>query len=204
MRLEISPSRTVSSPSGIQRRRYQPWVEVSALVRVSVASWGVAETAWVHWAVPVRGGRANLDGAVAFDPGRRAAVPGEPPAEARADWSAFAEGEAVRVCDALAERWTPQLHYHTELRLASSLDEPVEGFRRRCLGVLAPALRSLDPTRRGGEAARLVAAIESRELGSGELQVMRWRVGVGWYPSGIAPAPARREPMMLGPQGQGR
>ncbi len=204
MRPEFSAPRTVSSPAGGELQRYRPWVEVSALVRVSVAGWDVAETAWVHWAVPVKDGRADLEGTVVFDPGRRAAAPGEPAAELRAGESALDEEEAVRVCEALAERWRPRLHFHNQLRLASRLDEPPDAFRRRCLALLAPVLRNVDSSRRKGEFARLAASIESRELRAGELHVLRWRVGVGWYPSGIEPAAAPEDPMMLGSQGQGR
>ena len=60
----------------------------------------------------------------------------------------------------------------------------------------------MDAARRKVEVDRLGAAIESRELRAGELQVVRWRVGVGWYPSGIEPVAEPEDPMMRGSQGR--
>jgi hypothetical protein len=177
---------------------YTPWVEVNALVRVVVADWDVLDTAWAHWAIPLDAGRAEVNRAIGFDPSRRAATPGEPAVGVRARRGNLEEGEAERVCEALAGRWRPRLHLHTELRVVSRLDESVEGFRRRCVALSAPVLRRLDPSRRAGEIARLAAAIETRELRGSELDVLRWRVGVGWYPSGIEPAGWAEDPMMLG------
>jgi hypothetical protein len=199
MRPELSPPRTLSKPAGPDPGTYRPWVEVGALVRVAVAGWNVAETAWVHWAMPLADGRADVDRAFAFDLSRRAATPGEPAVGARAGRGDLDLGQASRVCELLAARWAPRLHFHPELRLASRLDESIESFRRRCLALSAPALRKLNPAHRAVEVARLGAAIESREVGAGELQVVRWRVGVGWYPSGVEPAAEQADPMMLGP-----
>jgi hypothetical protein len=171
---------------------------VSALVHIAVWAWGVEDTTWVHWAMPVHDGRADVERMIAFDPNRRAATLGEPAVSVRAGRSDLNHDEAARVCEVLAEVWNPRLHYHGGLRLASSLDEPVEVFRRRCLALLAPVLRNLESSRRESESARLISAIESRELSGRELKVLRWRVGVGWYPSGIEPAPAPEDPMMFG------
>ncbi len=166
------------------------------MVRVSVAGWGLDDTSWVHWAVPVWEGRAELLGAVTFDPGRRAAVPGEPSPELRRSEAALDETAAARLGEALLARWRPWVHYSPALRLPSRLDEPVEAFRQRCIGLFGSV-----PTRcegfdgDGKGTGRLAAAIESRVLSGDELEVVLWRVGVGWYPTGVEPAPASADPL---------
>ncbi len=204
MRLELCAPRTVSVPAGTPAPTFRPWLEVSALARVAVPTWEVKETAWAHWAMAIHGARADVDAARPFDPSRRAAAPGEPPEAARVDDGRLEEGEAVRVCEILERRWRPELHYHPVLRLASTLGEPLEAFRRRCRAALAPALLSAMGARRSREATPLVAEVESRLLGAGELEVLRWRAGVAWYASIIQPEAAPEDPMMLGPQGRGR
>jgi hypothetical protein len=204
MRPELSPPRTVSKPAGAGSATYRPWVEVSAFVHIAVSAWGVEDTTWVHWAMPVDDGRVEVERTINFDPNRRAATLGEPAASARVVRSELNHDEAARVCGILAEVWKPRLHYHVGLRLASSLDEPIEVFRRRCLALLAPVLRTLEPSRRESESARLISAIETRELSGRELKVLRWRVGVGWYPLGIEPAPAPEDPMMFGYREKGK
>jgi hypothetical protein len=204
MRLSLVPPRTVSRPTNSTTAEYQPWVEVSVLARFVVPAWDVEETAWVHRAAPIDGGVADVERVVGFDPGRRAATPGAPPSTARAGAADLGEEEALRICRAIADRWRPSLHFHPRLRLVSRVDEPSETFRRRCLAVMLPALRKLDAAHRALETAKLLAEVESRELDRGELVVLVWRVGVGWYPSGTEPSPAPGDPMMLdlsGPRG---
>ncbi len=199
-RVELSPPRTISAPAGARAAPYRPWVEISALARVAVPDWGLTDSLWIHWAVPMRDGSAEPDRAVAFDPGRRAATPGQPAPEARASSGELDQAGAEIVREALVARWSPLLHYHRGLRLASRMDEPIDGFRRRCLALLVPLVRRLDATGGGEGSSLLVGAIETRALGSGELEVVHWRLGVGWYPSGIEPAAAPEDPRMLQPQ----
>jgi hypothetical protein len=204
MRPELSAPRTISRPAGAGSATYLPWVEVSALVHLAVSAWGVEDTTWMHWAMPVDDGRPNVERMIGFDPNRRAATPGEPAVSARAGRSDLNPDEVARVCEVLAEVWKPRLHFHAGLRLASGLDEPIEVFRRRCLALLAPVLRNLESPRCKVESARRTSTIESRELGGPELKVLRWRVGVGWYPSGIEPSPAPEDPMMFGYREKGK
>jgi hypothetical protein len=164
----------------------------------------VNETGWAHWAMSVHGGRADVDTARPFDPSRRAAGPGEPPEAVRLDDGRLEEGETARVCEFLERRWRPELHFHPVLRLASTLGEPLDAFRRRCRAALALAMHGAMGARRSSEAGRLVAGVESRRLGAGELEVLLWRAGVAWYASPIQPEAAPDDPMMLGPQGRGR
>jgi hypothetical protein len=190
-RPDVVRPRTISAPTGTTPVGYRPWVEVAAVVRVSLAGWGLDETRWVHWAVPVSEGRVEPLGAVTFDPGRRAAVPGEPSPELRRGEAALDETAAARLCEALLARWRPQEHYNAALRLPSRLDEPLEAFRQRCIGLFGsvPGRRNRSD-RDAKEIERLAAAIESRVLSGDELEVMHWRVGVGWYPTGVQPASA--------------
>lgn len=172
-RPDLVRPRTLSAPTGTAPVGYRPWVEVAAVVRVSVAGWGLDDTSWVHWAVPVSEGQAELLGAVTFDPGRRAAFPGEPSPELRRGEAALDETAAARLGEALLARWRPRVHYNTALRLPSRLDEPLETFRQRCIGLFGP-----EPGRRKGsdrdvkETERLAAVIESRVLSGDELEVM--------------------------------
>jgi hypothetical protein len=190
-RPDVVRPRTISAPTGTAPVGYRPWVEVAAAVRVSVTGWGLDDTSWVHWAVPVSEGEAEPLGAVTFDPGRRAALPGEPSPELRRGEAALDETVAARLCEALLARWRPRVHYNAALRLPSRLDEPLEAFRQRCIGLFGPV-----PGRRQGtdrdvkETQRLAAAVESRVASGNEFEVLHWRVGVGWYPTGVEPAPA--------------
>jgi len=204
MRPEIVMPRVVSTPAGTPPTSYRPWVEVAALVRMSIATWGSSDETWVHWAVPVVEETLNPDGAVPFDPGRRAAFPGDPAPELRGGEVTIDESIAAGLCQALHERWEPQVHYHPVLRLGSRLDESGEEFRQRCASVFSRVARE-----RGGAAsdhearARLAAAFESRAVTGNELEVLHWRVGVGWYPAGVGPAPAPRDPLMHDEPGAG-
>lgn len=204
MRPELRPARTLSAPAGQSKAGYRPWIEVAVQVRVSVPEWGLDETGWVHWAVPVRVGRPDLNAALPFDPGRRAAVVGEPPGELRRSEASLDGSETARICEVLLARWQPRVHFHSVLRIPSRLEEPLEDFRRRCLRLLPPLLRG------GGlqgseaaEAARLAASIESRALADDELLVLTLRVGLGWYPAGVEPAAAPADPLMRGPAWRG-
>jgi hypothetical protein len=204
MRPELVPPRIVSAPAGTAPADYRPWVEVAALVRVSFAGWDSSDEAWVHWAVPVIEGILDLNGAVSFDPGRRAAFPGEPPVELQRGEATLDEPGASSLGEALLSQWEREVHYHPVLRLASRLDEPSEAFRRRCVALATQAV----PRREGSawdpkEATRLAAAIESRVLTGEALEVRHWRVGVGWYPAGVEPAPAPGDPLMHDGPGAG-
>ncbi len=204
MRPELRPARTVSAPAGGAPVEYRPWVEVALQVRARVPAWGLEEDGWVHWAVPVRAGRPDLNAARPFDPGRRAAVVGEPPDEVRQGETTLDESEAAGICEVLLARWQPRVHFHSDLRIPSRLEESLEDFRRRCLRLLPPPLRG------GGlqgseaaEAARLAASIESRTIADDELLVLTLRVGLGWYPAGVEPAAAPADPLMRGPAWRG-
>jgi len=204
MRPELVPPRIVSAPAGAAPADYRPWVETAALVRVSVARWGFSEDTWVHWAVPVLEGRVEQAGTVPFDPGRRAAFSGEPPVEQRRCDAVLDEAVARRLCDALLAQWRPQVHYHPVLRLSSRLDEPSEAFRRRCAALVNRTVRRREGSAFDTEGAvRLAGAIESRVVTGEELEVLHWRVGVGWYPAGVGPAPAPRDPLMHDEPGAG-
>ena len=204
MRPELVPPRTISAPAGTDPTDYRPWVETAALVRVSVARWGFSEDTWVHWAVPVLEGRVEQAGTVPFDPGRRAAFSGEPPVEQRRCDAVLDEAVARRLCDALLAQWRPQVHYHPVLRLSSRLDEPSEAFRRRCAALVNRTVRRREGSAFDTEGAvRLAGAIESRVVTGEELEVLHWRVGVGWYPAGVGPAPAPRDPLMHDEPGAG-
>jgi hypothetical protein len=197
MRPELVPPRIVSARAGSAPAHYRPWVEVAALVRMTIAAWGSSDETWVHWAVPVVEDSPDPDGGVPFDPGRRAAFPGDPAPELRAGEAAIDEGSAAGLCQSLRDRWRPQVHYHPVLRLSSRLNEPREEFQRRCASVFSRAARQ-----RGGAAsdreagARLAAAFESRTLTGDELEVLWWRVGVGWYPAGVEPTATPVNPLM--------
>jgi hypothetical protein len=195
-RPDLVRPRTISAPTGTAPVGYRPWVEVAAVVRVSVAGWGLDDTSWVHWAVPVSDGQAEVLGAVTFDPGRRAALPGEPSPELRRGEAALNETAAARLCEGLLARWQPRVHYNAALRLPSRLDEPLEAFRQRCIDLVGPVPgRREGSDRDGKETARLAAAIEGRALSAEELEVLLWRVGMGWYPTGVEPAPASADPL---------
>ena len=189
MRPELVLPRTISAPAGTNPVDYRPWVEVAALVRVSVTPWGFSENTWVHWAVPVLEGRLEQAGAVPFDPGRRAAFAGKPPVERRRCEAALDEAVARRLYEALLAQWSPRLHYHPVLQLSSRLDEPVEVFRRWCasLVVRGPRLGKGSASEREA-AGRLAEGVETRVLSGGEIEVLHLRVGVGWYPDGVEPA----------------
>jgi hypothetical protein len=192
MRPEIVCPRTVSTPAGSPPSGFRPWAEVAALVRASVAAWDLTEETWVHWAAPVAKGSPDPGGAFPFDPGRRAAFPGEPPAEQRLEELALDEAAAESLCEALLSGWCPGVHYNTVLRLRSRLDEPVETFKHWCASLVSGGPRVRKGSALEREAADRVAKnIVTRVLSGGEIEVVRLRVGIGWYPEGVEPAPCR-------------
>lgn len=183
---------------------FTAWLEVGALVRVRVEEWQHDERLWMHWAVPCAGGVPGIDAARPFDPGRRAGRAGEPGESARAD-KAPDERAALAAATRLLAGWRPQLHRHARLGAVSRPDEPVDHFRRRCLGVLGPAIRS---GRLGGAAApaevgRLAAEIETRALVDGEFDTESVQVRVAWYPVDEAPATAGAD-LLVGGAARGR
>jgi hypothetical protein len=190
MRPELTSPRTVSAPVGAAPLVFRPWVEVAALARVSVTGWGISEETWVHWAVPVVEGRPDAARAVAFDPGRRAASPGEPSEKLRLGNAAFDDAAAGHLCDAILSAWRPSVHYNAVLRLASRLDEPIERFRRWCASLVSQAVlqEEASPSKRAA-GARVAGAVETRVLTPAEIEVVRLRAGVAWYPDGVEPAP---------------
>jgi hypothetical protein len=189
MRPELTSPRTVSAPAGAAPVGFRPWVEVAALARVSVPGWGISEETWVHWAVPVVEGRPDTARAVAFDPGRRAASPGEPPRRQRLVDAALDDATAGRLCDGILSAWRPSMHYNAVLRLASRLDEPIDAFRRWCASLVSRAvLQGEVPPSERVAAARVAGAVATRVLTPAEIEVVRLRAGVAWYPDGIEPA----------------
>jgi hypothetical protein len=192
MRPELVCPRTISAPVGSTPTAFRPWVEVAALLRVSLAGWNLSEETWVHWAAPVAQGRPDLGGAIPFDPGRRAAFPDEPPTERRLGELALDEEAAGRLCEELLSGWRPSVHYNTVLRLRSRLDEPVETFRGWCVSVVARGPRPRNGDDLEQEVAdRVAESIVTRVLSGGEIEVLQLRVGVAWYPDGVEPAPCR-------------
>jgi len=184
---------------------FTAWLEVGALVRVRVEAWQHDERLWMHWAVPCAGGVPEIDAARPFDPGRRAGRAGEPGESVRAG-RAPDERAALAAATGLLAGWRPQLHRHARLGLVSRPDEPVDQFRRRCLGVLGPTIRS---GRLGGPAApaelgRLAAEIETRTLGDGEIDTESVQVRVAWYPVDEAPAAAAADLLVGGAARQRR
>lgn len=190
MRPELVPPRIVSAPAGTEPTRYRPWVEVAALVRTTIAPWDSSDDTWVHWALPVVEEIPDPDAVVAFDPGRRAAFPGDPAPELRGGEVAIDEASVAGLCQSLRDRWRPQVHFHPVLRLCSRLDEPHDEFRRRCVSIFGRAAQQQGGATSDPEAAvRLAEAFQSRILTGDELEVLWWRVGVAWYPAGIEPVP---------------
>lgn len=179
---------------------WTPWVEVALLVRVHVRDWDHDDEAWVHWAVVVVDGRAVPARARAFDPGRRAGTPGEPPEALRRCPCVLEARSAGELCAELLEAWRPRLHRHPGLAIVSRLDEDEAAFRRRLLAGLGPLLRAGGAPVAGdlGSLARLAAGIETRPLDAGTMEVTVARLGVGWYPEGAEPETPTSELATLG------
>jgi hypothetical protein len=197
--LELVPSRCLSAPVGAVAAPFLPWIEIAALVDVSVAEWGFADSFWLHWAVPMREGRADVGAAVAFDPGRRAAYPGEPAETARAHACALDRDSAQALWESLWTGFQPLLHHHAALGLTSGLDESLSAFRRHCLRLMTPpGSVGLSQEQTATALAHLAAQVETRPLKGSEIRVSRCRVGVGWYPLGVAPSLADPELLVRG------
>jgi len=197
--LEVVPSRCLSAPVGAAAAPFSPWIEIAALVNVVVAEWAFSDSFWLHWAVPVWAGRADARAAVAFDPGRRAAYPGEPSEGERAHVCALDSDSARALWESLWSGFQPLLHHHAALGLTSGLGEALSEFRRRCLRLMAPpGDAGLSNERIAAAMAQLAAQIETRPLKESEIRVSRCRVGVGWYPHGVAPSLADPELLVRG------
>jgi len=199
---EILPPRTVSAPVGATSGRYRPWYEVSVLLDAGVPEWGWRDVTWHHWAIPCAGEGPDPGAVRAFDPARRAAMPGAPPHVAG---PALDEGVALRLARAAMSGLEREVHRQPRLGLVSTLAEGREAFRRRCLASLGPALRL--GRLHGGEGAARVAAlargIESRTLAEGELSIIALQVRIGWYPEGTEPLAAAAELLVSGPARHG-
>lgn len=171
-----------------------------------LGEWGYESTGWRHWAVPCRDDAPELDCAVPFDPGRRAALAGDPDALSQASSVGLDVDEATRVVTELLRGWHPELHRAAGLGLVSEVGEGREEFRRRCLRTLGGAVRS--GAGRGGvgvEALDTVwSSIESRVVGSNELELLGARVGIGWYGEGDEPRAEGGELMVTGTPRAGR
>lgn len=185
----LQPPRWIHARGSTDDVAFVPWLEVSALVRVRVEEWRHDDRIWVHWAVACPGGSPRLDAARAFDPGRRAGRAGEPGDRLRAG-APPDERAALDAGARLLTGWRPLLHRHDLLGLVSRPDEPLELFRRRCLGGLGPMIRSGQLRGPGAQAAtaRMAAEIESRTLGPAELEAESLQVRVAWYADGDEPA----------------
>lgn len=195
----MTPPRTVS-PSAREAQVFQPWLEVTLLVRVWIPQWGVDELAFSHWAARWEGGAAGLSWRP-FEPGRWAATVGEP-AEAggpRLD-TELAGSLVVKVLELLPR----EMYHQPALGLVSALGESFSAFRHRCLKAVARTVQE-GLLRRDPAAAvavsRVVEDIERRALGPEEQQVLEARVGVAYYPQGVEPGLASANLMVEGGKG---
>ena len=157
---------------------------------------------------PCRRGSPDPDGAVPFDPGRRAGVPGDPaPSCAPAKLRSTRRG-AAGLCRVARERWRPQVHYHPVLRLSltarTSRGERVSAAVPGALGAAAAAAaRQGDAS--AARAARGGVSRAGRVTGRRARGALRARVGVGWYPAGVEPGrPTPASPLMHGQRGSRR
>jgi len=198
--LEFEGPRTIALPSGWRDRSYRPWIEVSVVADATVAAWELTERLWLHWALPVHGGRVAVDEARPFDPGRRSASPGEPERSSRAEEVSLSPSDAAEIVAALLERDAPQIHRHSVLGLVSTLGEDREAFRRRCLRALGPELLASSESRMDAAASlsALAGSIETHRLGGSELRIIGMRCRVGWYPQPLEPQQATDDPMTSG------
>ncbi len=149
---ELVPPRTISSPAGSRPRRYRPWVEVAASVRLSRSANRASERVWVHWAVPVVGGRPQVAGAFACDPGRRAATPGAPAADGGGAEVRLGPAEATQLCDELAAALRRELREAVAAPPADPDDDAVS-FERWRIGV-GWYPEGIDPERDAGAGER--------------------------------------------------
>lgn len=196
----IVPPRTISAPSGWAGRVFLPFVEITARAEIEVAEWRFREPVWLHWAAPVLGGSVQAAAARRFDPGRRAAAPGEPDRARRSPGAVPSAGEMAALGNAVAREWRCELHRHSRLDLVSRLDEPLDEFLRRCRALVGSALRAgaVEKESVAAEIHRLGAETESRALGAEHLRVMSVEARLGWYPEGVRPDLAEGTLMVTG------
>ncbi len=201
----LQPPRWIRTRSDAGAVPFVPWLEVSALVRVRVGEWRHDDRLWVHWAVPCPEGSPRAEAARPFDPGRRAGLAAEPPAAGRVT-ATPTDQAAVDAASRWIARWRPLLHRQADLELVSRLGETGEEFRRRCLNMFGPAIRSgqLRGAEAQGELARLAAGVESRVLGPAEIEAESLQVRVAWYAQGDEPLLAGAELLVDGAVRQGR
>jgi hypothetical protein len=195
----LQPPRWIHARGAAGAVAIVPWLEVSALVHVRVASWRHEDRLWVHWAVPCVGGAPRVEAARPFDPGRRAGSTVEPPSARRID-AAPADREVVDAAARLFGGWRPQLHRQPALELVSRPGENQEDFRRRCLAVFGPAVRSgqLPGADAQKSVAEVAAGIETRTLGPAEVEAESLQARVAWYPEGDEPALAGSDLLITG------
>jgi hypothetical protein len=179
----------ISAPVASVRPRYRPWLEVSLLVHVSSPDWGLSETEWLHWALPERAQAPDLGAARRFDPGRRSATPGAPDHAARIAEIDVDPQSAASLTQSLVDALDIEVHRQAELGLVSALGETREGFRRRCLRRLASAIGSATGSReaRAANLAAVASSIETRTLRVSDLDVVRARCRISWYPGSLEP-----------------
>ena len=204
LRPRLEPPRTVSAPAGAVPVPYRPWVEIAARVCVDLPAWGVAERAWVHWALPVRSGAPAADAARRSDPARRAARLGEPDAGEREGDAQLAPDLAAELCAGLAAGFATRIFRCPGLGLTSRPGESRSEFAARCLDAAAPALARGRSAAARRDLASVVGAIEERSLGPGEIRFDGWRAGVAWFPNGIEPATPAAEPLLHAEGGRRR
>jgi len=185
----LQPPRWIHARGSTDDVAFVPWLEVSARVRVRVEEWRHDDRLWIHWAVPCPGGSPRVEASRPFDPGRRAGQAGEPSGFRRRG-TAPEHRTVVETAQRLLADWRPLLHRQSALGLVSQPDEPVEQFRRRCLGGLGPMIRSGQLRGAGAQAAmaHLAGEIESQMLGPAELEAESLQVRVAWYAEGDEPA----------------
>lgn len=185
----ITPPRTISAPSGWACGRFLPFVEITVRAEIEVDEWRFRESVWLHWAVPVRDGSVEAATARRFDPGRRAAAPGEPDSARRAAGPVPPASEMADLGTAVTRDWRGELHRHPLLDLVSRIDEPLGDFRRRCRALVGSALRAgaVAQDSVAAELHPLAAETESRALGAEHLHVLSVAARIGWYPEGEQP-----------------
>ncbi len=194
----VLPPRTVPAAAG--EGGFQPWVEVTLVVRLAVPEWGVSELAFGHWAAPWEPERGSLSWRP-FDPGRRAAVAGIPSGAEAVELGGHETEVLALQCAALLPG---EMYYQPFLGMVSSLGESFAAFRHRCLKAVAQTVREALVRREPAAAqavARVVESIERRVLGEGEMDVLEARVGLAYYPEGVEPGVASGNLMVEGGKG---
>lgn len=200
MRPHVLPPRTISTPPEGLLRGYVPWLEVAARVEIWIPDWQHRDTSWLHWALPLVPGELDAPHAYRFDPGRRAGRLGEPDPPLRDMDPPGGDAELVGAALSVVTGWQPLLHRHRSLGLVSALDEPRDGFRRRCLGLLRPGVQRAirdgfaDPAILG----RVAEEIDSMAVTPPLLRMAGVTVRKAWYPGHVPPLPVEGELMVSG------